>query len=174
MSGRRSPGLWMLDSARVAGVFLLTTVFAAIALCVVPSLVGGPRPVVVETGSMSPSVRPGDVVLTRPDAASAEVGSIITFHADDGDGLVTHRVVDLDDGRFVTRGDANPTNDSSTVAPVRVEGVAVLVVPFIGRPAVWWTTHDWLSLVAVALVLLTAIGGALLPPARQSDRAVMA
>ena len=52
------------------------------------------------------------------------------MHADPHPGNLLVR----DDGMLVTRGDANPVEDASPLAPADVEGVVRLVVPLVGRP----------------------------------------
>lgn len=98
----------------------------------VPALVLGWQPVAITSGSMSPLIRAGDVVLLDP-SAPVETGSVITYPR--GDGLETHRVVDVGDDGYVTRGDANGAPDRSPVAPDQVLGAGRLVVPLVGAPA---------------------------------------
>ena len=102
----------------------------------------------VETGSMSPTLEPGDGFVAVPAglAGPIEPGDVVTFDAErlhDG-GLVTHRVVAETDDGYVTRGDANPFTDQSSSAnepPVQREqilavawqaGGDVVVVPKLG------------------------------------------
>lgn len=169
-TGLRPPGAAILASARRAGLFTVTVAIAALALCVLPSLVGGPRPVLVTSGSMAPAVRAGDVVLVSEPEGPVAPGSIVTFRADDGPGLVTHRVVSVEaDGRYRTRGDANPTDDSTPVPASRVEGAAVYVVPFVGRPAVWWVERSWGPLAVTFAIVVGAAVALLLRPSRRVD-----
>lgn len=66
----------------------------------------------VLTGSMSPAINPGDMIITKTvDVDSLKEGDIITFRAS-GDTLVTHRIIDTNsDGSFITKGDANNVED---------------------------------------------------------------
>jgi signal peptidase len=71
------------------------------------------RPLTVLTGSMEPTLHPGDVVVAkRVPPLAARVGDVVTFRDPDRHGaLVTHRVrsVRARGGwvDFVTKGDAN-------------------------------------------------------------------
>jgi len=97
----------------------------------------------VETGSMAPTLEPGDgfVAVPAPVAGDVEPGDVVTFREPNGR-LTTHRVVDETDDGFVTRGDANAFTDQQGGAPLvardRVVAVAaapggsVLVVPGFG------------------------------------------
>lgn len=66
----------------------------------------------VLTGSMSPAIEPGDLIITRAvDTDSLKEGDIITFRASQNT-LVTHRIIEInEDGSFVTKGDANNVED---------------------------------------------------------------
>ena len=81
----------------------------------------------VVTGSMEPSIHVGDyIIVENTDTSSLKDGDIISFYSEQSDIkglLVTHRIVEKTaDGSYVTRGDANPVNDSVTVRPERIVG----------------------------------------------------
>ncbi|WP_313694773.1 S26 family signal peptidase [Halorarum halobium] len=75
----------------------------------------------VETGSMAPTMDPGDGFVAVPMAIAGPVepGNVIVFEAQElhGGGLTTHRVVGETDAGYVTRGDANPVTDQDGVEP---------------------------------------------------------
>jgi signal peptidase len=105
---------------------------AAIALAVLAVVLGSVlgQPILlgfVETGSMEPTLSPGDgfVAVPTPAAGAVDEGDVVTFRGPDG--LTTHRVVDERAGGFVTRGDANPFTDQQDGDPVvsREDVVAV-------------------------------------------------
>lgn len=126
--------------------------FEAVAVVVLLSLVVGGilgQPVLlgyVETGSMSPTLDPGDGFVAVPQAVagSVEEGDVVTFRAKelhDG-GLTTHRVVEDTPRGYVTRGDANPFTDQDGAEPpvkepqvvaqaLQVNG-RVVVIPHLG------------------------------------------
>ncbi|MFG1610765.1 signal peptidase I [Actinoplanes sp. NPDC049265] len=130
---------------------------------VVPTLLGW-RADVVMTGSMMPTLAPGDVVLSRPadgtDVANGAV-ALVRNPARPGTTLV-HRVVRRTaDGSLITRGDANPVEDSTPVDRASVLGLPSIRVPYVGLPLVWWAEGSYRALagtVAVALVLALAGG----------------
>jgi signal peptidase len=93
--------------------------------------------------------------------------------------LRMHRYVeDGPRGTIVTKGDANPRQDSTPVEPSAVHGVAFLRVPFVGAPIVWLRAGEWgkvgmLALGLVAVLALCTIDGSLRrlvgPVGRSSD-----
>jgi signal peptidase len=114
--------------ARVGGV----AVVAVAATVAVGALFGQPLLLgFVETGSMQPSLAPGDGFVALPPAlvGGVGVGDVVTFRAEqlNGGGLVTHRVVGVTDEGFITRGDANPVRDQAGDEPPvkRAQVVAV-------------------------------------------------
>ena len=60
------------------------------------------------------------------------------------------------DGRLVTKGDANATNDSTTVDITAVHGMGRLLVRFVGLPLLWWQTGQWAWLLLFLASILIA------------------
>ncbi|GLY00506.1 signal peptidase I [Actinoplanes sp. NBRC 101535] len=93
----------------------------------------GWKPVVVTSGSMSPLITRGDVVVVDP-AATGKAGDVVMYDRP-GTGAVTHRIVGYTpDGRYLTKGDANPQRDPQPVTAQAVEGRVRLLVPYLGLP----------------------------------------
>ena len=95
----------------------------------------------VHSGSMTPTIAEGDGFLLVP-ADDVRPGDVVTFHSEHRGEYVTHRVVDVTDDGFVTRGDANPTADQAAghpqvtrddvVGEVATVGGHLVVVPGLG------------------------------------------
>jgi signal peptidase len=104
----------------------------------------------VVTGSMSPTLEPGDGFVAVPPELAGEVeeGDVVTFDARqlEGGGLTTHRIVGETDEGYITQGDANPfTDQDSDEPPVQesqIKAVAwqfngeVVVIPHLGAAAI--------------------------------------
>jgi signal peptidase len=114
------------------------------AVYAVPQAVGAQHSYVVLSGSMEPTMSPGDVVLVeRVDAAAVEPGGIIAFDRQGEPVPTTHRVIGVTerDGTrlFETKGDANDNPDRQPVRPGQLRGRvlsvggAPVVIPAIGR-----------------------------------------
>lgn len=128
--GRVAP---LLRTAAVAWLLVL----GCLALWALGPRAVGWQPAVVVTGSMLPTIRPGDVVVVDPGARVPGPGRIVLARDPSmPSGQVAHRVVEVrPDGTFVTRGDANPTADVLPRRPQDVVGTVRLVVPAAGRLA---------------------------------------
>ena len=91
------------------------------------------------SGSMSPVIRTGDLVIDRPvtsaQASSLHVGQVITFESRPGSSrLFTHRIVavsHLTDGSvaYTTKGDANDAPDANPVPAADVVGTYYTKIP---------------------------------------------
>lgn len=84
----------------------------------------------VQSGSMEPAIMTGDVIFVKYQS-QYQTNDVITFYEGDKR-IVTHRIVATRDGKFVTKGDANRTEDNSVVDVKNVIGKTILVVPKIG------------------------------------------
>lgn len=103
----------------LVGLFATYLALFLAAWAVVPSVVPGWRSVVLTSGSMSPSIRAGDVVVASPsDGQALSPGSVVVLSDPAGSGLITHRIAALNpDGSYSTRGDANAQPDSTPLRP---------------------------------------------------------
>ncbi|KPN31210.1 signal peptidase I [Halolamina pelagica] len=94
----------------------------------------------VETGSMEPTLEPGDGFVAVPAAVTGDVeeGDVIVFRAEElqGGGLTTHRVVGETERGYITRGDANPFTDQDGNEPPVKEGQIVAEALQIGGSVV--------------------------------------
>ena len=121
-----------------AALFFVTFAFVTGLWVFAPKLILGWNAAAITSGSMEPSIQVGDVVVFDDGADKPIVRNSVIVFEDAQGSLVTHRVVTtLDDGTYVTRGDANTVNDSAPVHAESIQGVGRLLVPFAGFPAVW-------------------------------------
>lgn len=114
----------------------------------------------VVTGSMEPSIHVGDyIVLKQTDPDELRAGDVICFYSRDSaiyGKPNTHRIVSvLDDGSFVTKGDANPISDTVTVSPETIIGKYDGKVGFL-RWIDSFSSVKKLILIAVIVVLAAA------------------
>jgi signal peptidase len=139
---------------RVLAVGGQAVVVVAVVALVLGSVLGQPILLgFVETGSMEPTLNPGDGFVAIPTqlAGPVEEGDVVVFRAEEiqGGGLTTHRVVGETERGFITRGDANPFTDQDNEEPpvkrAQIVAVAwqpgggVVAIPALGS-AVGWVT----------------------------------
>lgn len=147
---------------RVAKVALGAILLVAVAAFIVqafPSLVGADYALTVQSGSMEPEIGTGSVVfVTETTADSVDEGDVITY-TDDGDNLITHRVVEVHRSetsvRFITKGDANENRDAEPVYRSELVGKVMFSIPYMGYVVAFGGTRmGYLTLVLVPCVLL--------------------
>ena len=115
-------------------VFVLT-LFLLITLIMLGTKLFGYQMLSVDSGSMEPNFPEDSLIFVKMvDPSELQADDVITFTVDEKGTLVTHRIVAVlkDERSFITRGDANNTNDPSTVPFGNVVGKAELCLPGIG------------------------------------------
>ena len=129
----------------------------------VPTM-GGFRQLTVMSGSMSPTIETGDVVVTKTiSPLAARVGDIVTFSDPANPGhLITHRVrrmqVTNAGVEFETKGDANNTTENWNVAVKGRIGRVMYRVRAVGYALSWSRTPYWrLVMVALPSMVLGAL-----------------
>ncbi|MDF2532490.1 MAG: sipW [Clostridia bacterium] len=99
----------------------------------IPSILGF-TPLTVVSGSMSPGIETGDMVIIKKGNKNIKPGDIITYRLEDF--LVTHRVKDVSKINvaevFITQGDANSIADYKTVERGNILGKYIFKIPMGG------------------------------------------
>lgn len=154
-TGRRS------FSEQVFRGFYAVVAVAAIGLIVGVLFLGvglaqGYRPVVLTSGSMTPTAPVGSVVIARP-VDTVQIGDILVM-SNEARATVTHRIVEIetsDTGQAfaVTRGDANSEVDAEPFALNGPQLVGRWIVPGLGSALLW---------LGSPLIGLVVVGGAIL------------
>jgi signal peptidase len=94
---------------------------------------------IVLTGSMEPTIKPGDIVLLAPTPRTQpKLGDIAAYTArrfsGESVGIFTHRIIGGDPvNGWVMKGDANPTPDVQKPKAADINGVVFFVIPWIGK-----------------------------------------
>ncbi len=120
-------------------IFTAAALFAGVALGLglVLTQLHGSKLLSVQSGSMVPAFRKGDLVIVhRAPVGQLAVGDVITFVSPHNNKqTITHRIVQLPSeasgGWMVTKGDANPAADTP-ISPQAVVGRVGQRVPFAG------------------------------------------
>ena len=113
----------------------------------------------VATGSMENTIMEGDLILIK-NTGDYKIGDIITFAHKDETIPTTHRIINWAEdgsGDYVTRGDANNTEDRKNVLKEDVFGEVVLVMHGLGL-FVGWLTEGGGYIYLLAIVLILVLG----------------
>jgi signal peptidase I len=132
----------------------LLAIFAALHF----SLIGNVQLKTVVSGSMEPTIQTGSVVVidSAPSAINAVgVGDVITYNEPGStERIVTHRVVGVEPGGFITQGDANQSTDRYVVASSDIIGTVQNSVPYAGYAAKSIYTPVGLSMLVIVPTIL--------------------
>ena len=130
------PRIWytrMTTAFRWSGYALAIVTFSVL------SFSGTVKARVVLTGSMVPTINPGDIILTTPPTnVTPKVGSIVAYVGRRFDGtavgVFSHRIIggDAQEG-FIVKGDHNPSPDIQHPKIPDITGVVIFIIPVIGR-----------------------------------------
>lgn len=106
---------------------LLITAFFLIAQIDFP---GNYKILLVQSGSMSPRIQTGDLVVVKP-SFKYKKGDIITFLSKNKINI-THRIVDIKNNQITTKGDANEVNDQDFIESNQILGKVFYIIPHFG------------------------------------------
>jgi len=100
----------------------------------------GYKPLIVLSGSMEPTIAPGDIVVVKEvSAETLKEGDIIAYLR--GKAVITHRIMEINnadgDRKFYTKGDNNNVDDGIAVAGERLEGKYLFRIPRVGNAAMF-------------------------------------
>lgn len=112
----------------------------------------------VLTESMEPEIMSGDMILGRQvDPDHLQIGDVITYQGDTGsfrDKIITHKIVEIDDGIFTTKGVANDIPDPP-IHGGQIMSKYVGTIPFAGKIfSVINSKYGFIFLIVTPLMLL--------------------
>ena len=117
----------------------------------------------IYSGSMSPALPVGSVVMVRPvEVSHIKVGDITAIKTSTGSETVVHRVVEVIDGNasmsFRTAGDANTSPDTALVPAGNIVGKMFFHIPFLGYLSDFVRTRlGYLLLVVLPAILIISL-----------------
>jgi signal peptidase len=95
------------------------------------NLPGSYKTFLVQSGSMSPVIKTGDLIFVKP-ISQYQKGDIVTF-VDSDTKKVTHRIYEIkNDQSIITKGDANSVTDNNTINSHQIIGKVFLSLPYLG------------------------------------------
>jgi hypothetical protein len=117
------------------GYFLAATLITFSAF----SFTGTLKARIVLTGSMAPTIHPGDIIITTTTEHKApKKGDIVAYTARRFNGAavatISHRIIGGDATKgFIVKGDSNPSPDVQHPGLKDISGVVLLIIPYIGN-----------------------------------------
>lgn len=123
-------------------------------LLVMPKIFGN-EPVVVLTGSMEPKYKVGTIIYySKVEKDEIKVNDVITFKTSNNE-IVTHRVNNIVEDRYETKGDANETTDPKLVEYEDIVGkVGKFYIPYVGYGINFINNHLYLIVFVVIILVL--------------------
>ena len=113
----------------------------------------GYKPLVVLSGSMEPTYKVGAIIYYESFDEIKKDDVIVFSNSDDS--FVTHRVVELKDDKYVTKGDANESVDAELVEVHNIKGKAInFIITYLGYYVQYVNTNLWL-IISVIVVLVS-------------------
>lgn len=87
---------------------------------------------IVQSGSMEPALKTGSLIFITH-CNEYHVGDIVTRKTSNQNMTVTHRIVEkTENGKFITKGDANEDRDKGEIEKDNILGKVFLKIPFVG------------------------------------------
>ena len=119
--------------------YTFITFIAVIAILLIVSvfpITGNYKLMIVQSGSMTPAIKMGGLVLVKP-ADEYKIGDVITFGpSTKTKAPTTHRIYDVRviEGKisYITKGDANEDPDQNEVQERDILGKVLFSVPYVG------------------------------------------
>ena len=150
-----------MSSKRITGI--ATGLLAAVALAgawifFAPTQFGGGTSYAILVGnSMEPDLHRGDLAVVRKQSVYRP-GDVVLYDSRDLRSKVLHRIVRVEGGRFVLKGDNNSFVDPERVTEEQIVGSLWTAAPAVGRVSEWLRVPMHSALL-VGLVTLIALGG---------------
>lgn len=131
-------------------MYLLIVVYL---ITFVPAL-WGYKPLVVISGSMEPTLKVGSILYYHKENMEAfEPNDILVYMTNHH--IVSHRIVDISKDGFTTKGDANPSVDSSKVYHKQILGKGSnWCIPFLGYYTDYIYHHKYLLYISISLLMI--------------------
>lgn len=148
----------------VLGVILLSALVPLGSLLIQKYIKKSPVPMfmglaylTVTSGSMNGTIEQGDVIVVKK-TDDYSIGDVVTYVEREGNAPVTHRIVNYGaaDGMFITKGDANLSQDLSEISVEQIAGEVVFVIPKMGLVFDWFIKGGGVFYVVTMIAIVIA------------------
>lgn len=92
----------------------------------------GYYPYCVLSSSMEPTLQIGDLILVKDEKTkNLKVGDIVTYYGQQNQ-IVTHRIVEVQETEYITKGDHNKDVDITSLHNQQIIGKVIVAIPYLG------------------------------------------
>lgn len=135
-------------------IFRIVYILLIIYLLVFIPTLWGHKPLVVISGSMEPVLKVGGILYyEKTDVNEFDEGDILVYTTKDH--VISHRIVNITDNGFITKGDVNNSVDGELVNENQILGKGTnWSIPFIGYYADYIYGHKYLLYISLALIII--------------------
>lgn len=138
--------------------FSILYIFLILYLIIFIPVFWGYKPLVIISGSMEPKLRVGGILYYKEiNKKEYQKNDIVVFKSNKY--LISHRIVEITNDGFITKGDANKNIDSNKVLFTKALGKGTnWSIPYIGYYADFIYKNKWiLILVLIILIINTKL-----------------
>lgn len=149
---------------------ILFTGLVVLWIAFAPAKIGGKASYVMVNGiSMEPGYHSGDLVIVRK-APAYQVGDVVTYRDAEMRAFVIHRIIGIEQGQFILKGDNNSWIDPYQPTHAEIAGKQWIHAPKAGRAMQWLRKPINLSLTIALLggVLMSSL--VIKPSSRQKGK----
>lgn len=82
---------------------------------------------VIVSDSMKPEFQRGDMIIVQSISLTPDVGDIITFNVKNKNYAISHRVISINNGAIITKGENNPRKDEYNTKQENIIAKAILI-----------------------------------------------
>ena len=135
-------------------IFKIIYILVLIYLIIFIPTFWGKNPLVVISGSMEPTLKVGGILYyEKIDLNDFKEGDILVYELNEH--TISHRIVDITDNGFLTKGDNNNSIDTYEVENMQVIGKGTnWSIPYIGYYAYFVYNHKYLLFISVGVIII--------------------
>ena len=135
-------------------IFKIIYILVLIYLIIFIPTFWGKNPLVVISGSMEPTLKVGGILYYKKiDLNDFKEGDILVYELNEH--TISHRIVDITDNGFLTKGDNNNSIDTYEVENMQVIGKGTnWSIPYIGYYADFVYNHKYLLFISVGVIII--------------------
>jgi signal peptidase len=135
-------------------IFRIIYILLIIYLLIFVPSIWGHKPLVVISGSMEPTLKVGGILYyEKIDINGLDEGDILVYETKDH--IISHRIVEINEDGFITKGDANNSVDGVLINNNQILGKGTnWSIPYLGYYADYIYGHKYLLYISLGLIII--------------------